>query len=153
MVKNQPAMWETLVWVLCWEDPLEEGMANHSSILAWRIPMDRGAWWATVHGVTKSQTWLSTWSNHFPTHHWPPPAPISTWLICFANLVQSLNIPMAQTFLENEISTPYLYDTGKPVFGIHWRGKASQNFMEGSSLQCIQNTSYKIKVKQWQQTT
>ena len=39
--------------------PLEEGMATHSSILAWRIPMDRGAWWATVHGVTKSQTRLS----------------------------------------------------------------------------------------------
>ena len=41
-------------WV--WEDPLEEGMATHYSILAWRIPMDRGAWWATVHGVTKSLT-------------------------------------------------------------------------------------------------
>ena len=34
----------------------EEGMATHSSILAWRIPMDRGAWWATVYGVAKSQT-------------------------------------------------------------------------------------------------
>ena len=44
---------------LGWEDPLEEGMATHSSILAWRIPMDRGAWWATVHGVPKSQTGLS----------------------------------------------------------------------------------------------
>ena len=40
------------------EKPLEEGMATHSSILAWRIPMGRGAWWATVHGVTKSQTRL-----------------------------------------------------------------------------------------------
>ena len=39
-----------------WKDPLEEGMATHSSILAWRIPMDRGAWPATVHGVAKSQT-------------------------------------------------------------------------------------------------
>ena len=38
------------------EDPLEKEMATHSSILAWRIPMDGGAWWATVHGVTKSQT-------------------------------------------------------------------------------------------------
>ena len=38
---------------------LEEGMATHSSILAWRIPVDRGAWWATVHGVAKSQTQLS----------------------------------------------------------------------------------------------
>ena len=40
---------------LDWEDPLEEGMATHSSILAWRIPMDRAAWWATDHGVEKSQ--------------------------------------------------------------------------------------------------
>ena len=40
------------------EDPLEEGMATYSSILAWRIPMDRGAWWATVHGITKSHTQL-----------------------------------------------------------------------------------------------
>ena len=40
------------------EDPLEEEMATHSSIFVWRIPMDRGAWWATVHGVEKSQTGL-----------------------------------------------------------------------------------------------
>ena len=56
MVKNSPAMRETWVQSLGWEDPLEEDMATHSSILAWRIPMDRGAWWATVHGVAKSQT-------------------------------------------------------------------------------------------------
>ena len=56
MVKNPPAMWETWVRSLGWEDPLEEGMATHSSILAWRIPMDRGAWWGTVHGVTESRT-------------------------------------------------------------------------------------------------
>ena len=50
---------ETWVWSLGWEDPLEEGMATHSSILAWRIPMDWKAWQATVHGVTKSWTRLS----------------------------------------------------------------------------------------------
>ena len=38
MVKNPPAMWETWVQSLGWEDPLEKGMATHSSILAWRIP-------------------------------------------------------------------------------------------------------------------
>ena len=59
MVKNLPARWETWVCSLDWEDPLEEGMATHSSIFAWRIPMDRGAWWATVHGVTMSWTQLS----------------------------------------------------------------------------------------------
>ena len=41
---------------LGWEDPLEEGMASHSSILAWRIPTDRGAWRPIVHGVAKSRT-------------------------------------------------------------------------------------------------
>ena len=53
-VKNPPAVWET--WVQSLEDPLEEGTETHSSILAWRIPMARGAWQATVHGVAKSQT-------------------------------------------------------------------------------------------------
>ena len=41
-VKNQPAMWETSVRSQSWEDPLEESMATYSSILAWRIHMDRG---------------------------------------------------------------------------------------------------------------
>ena len=59
MVKNLPAVSETWVKSPSWEDPLEEGMATHSSILAWRIPMDRGARWATVLGVAKSQTRLS----------------------------------------------------------------------------------------------
>ena len=52
-VENPPAICETWVRSLGWEDPLEKGMATHSSILAWRIPMDRGAWRATVHGITK----------------------------------------------------------------------------------------------------
>ena len=58
MVKNPPALQETWVQSLGWEDPLEEGMATHFSTLAWRIPMDRGAWRATVHGVAKSWTRL-----------------------------------------------------------------------------------------------
>ena len=58
LVKNPPAMQEARVLSLGWEDSLEEGMATHSSILAWRIPMDRGAWRATVHGDEKSQTQL-----------------------------------------------------------------------------------------------
>ena len=56
LVKNLPAMWETWVRTLGWEDPLEQGMATHSSILALRIPVDRGAWLATVHGITESDT-------------------------------------------------------------------------------------------------
>ena len=58
-VKNLPAIQETWAPSLGWEDPLEECMATHSSTLAWRIPKDPGAWWATVHGVAKSWTQLS----------------------------------------------------------------------------------------------
>ena len=47
------------VGALGWEDPLEESMAAHSSILAWRIPKDREARWVTVHGVAKNRTRLS----------------------------------------------------------------------------------------------
>ena len=47
---------EIQVQALDWEDPLEEGMAIHSSILAGRLAMDRGAWWTIVHGVAKSWT-------------------------------------------------------------------------------------------------
>ena len=57
LVKNPPAMWESWVQSLGWEDPLEKGTATHSRILAWRIP------W-TVHGVAKSQTWLSDFHFH-----------------------------------------------------------------------------------------
>ena len=55
---------EMWVWPLSQEDPLEEGMATHSSILPRRIPMNRGAWWATVHKVAKSQTGLKQRSMH-----------------------------------------------------------------------------------------
>ena len=48
LVENLPAMQETQVRSLGWEDPLEEGTATNSCVLAWRIPMDRGTWWATV---------------------------------------------------------------------------------------------------------
>ena len=64
MVKNLPAMQQTWVQSLGQEDPLEEGMATHSSILAWRIPMDRGAWWATIHKVTKSWARLKPLSTN-----------------------------------------------------------------------------------------
>ena len=63
VVKNQPAMWETWVQSLGWEDPLEEDMTTHSSILAWRIP-----WTEELCGlqfrVTKSQTRLKQFHTH-----------------------------------------------------------------------------------------
>ena len=56
-----PVMWETQVRSLHWEGPLKQSMATHSSM---GIPMDRGAWWATVHGVTKSRNGLSEEAQH-----------------------------------------------------------------------------------------
>ena len=53
MVKNPHAMQETQVQSLDLEDPLEKKMATHSSILAWKNPMEGEAWWATVHGVAR----------------------------------------------------------------------------------------------------
>ena len=55
-IKNLPGIQATQVQSLDWEDPLKKEIATPSSILAWRILMDRGAWRATVHGVTKSWT-------------------------------------------------------------------------------------------------
>ena len=63
MVKNPHAMREAWVQSLGWEDSLKKEVATQSSILAWRIPMYRGTWWATVHGVTKSWTWQSPMSG------------------------------------------------------------------------------------------
>ena len=57
MVKNLPSMQDTQVRSLGQKDPLAKETATHFSILAWRMnPMDRGAWWATVHGATQNQT-------------------------------------------------------------------------------------------------
>ena len=53
MVKNLPAMQETMVRALGWEDPLEKAMATHSSILAWEIPWTEEPGGFTVHGVTR----------------------------------------------------------------------------------------------------
>ena len=81
-------MKKTKVWSLGEEDALEEEMATHSSILAWRIPTDRGSWQATVHGVAKSRTWLShrastkTWNvDHLFTY---------LFAICISSLARCL---------------------------------------------------------------
>ena len=59
-VKNLPTVGETQVRSLDWKDSLEKGITTHSSILVWRIPMGRGAWRATVHGVTRVRHDLAT---------------------------------------------------------------------------------------------
>ena len=76
-VKIPSAMQETWVQSLDWEDSLEECMASYSSIFAWSIPMDRGAWRATVHRVRKRQTQLSDQATMATVH-------------CFIPLVGSL---------------------------------------------------------------
>ena len=60
LVKNLPAMQETRVQSLGWEDPLEKEVATHSGYSCLENPMDRGAWWATVHGVTRVSHDLGT---------------------------------------------------------------------------------------------
>ena len=90
MAKNPPAMQETWVQFLVWKDLLEEGMANHSSILAWGIPMDRGAWQATVHGVAQSWTRLSDYAR---THTQQKPTQY-----CKAIILQLMN----KCFLKKE---------------------------------------------------
>ena len=84
-VKHLSTTRESQVRSLGREDPLEKGMATHSSILAWEIPLERGAWWATVHGITKesdttqqlnnsktkvytNNKYLKIFKSHFPFH-------------------------------------------------------------------------------------
>ena len=62
MVQNLPGVWQTWVRSLGWEDPLEDCMASHSSILAWRIPMDRGA--LASMGLQRVKTQLSDSVQH-----------------------------------------------------------------------------------------
>ena len=66
MVKNPPAMWKIWVWNLGWEDPLEMSMATYSSILVWIIPLNRGAYWATVHRLQRVG---HNWPTKYSTAH------------------------------------------------------------------------------------
>ena len=72
MVKDLLALQETQVRSLSREDPLEKEVATHSSTLAWKIPWNGGAWWATVHGVAKSQTRLSDFTFMHWKRKWQP---------------------------------------------------------------------------------
>ena len=58
-------MQETQVRFLSWEDPLEKGITIHSSILAWRIPMDRGAWWVKLVHTLANPGWSDDLSQYF----------------------------------------------------------------------------------------
>ena len=63
MVKHLPTRQETQVQFLGQENPLEKGMTTNSSILAWRAPVDRGAWWAAAHEVAKNRARLSDFTS------------------------------------------------------------------------------------------
>ena len=67
--KESPAMWETWVQSVGWEDPLAEDMATHSSILAWRILMDSGAWRAAVAAPFYTQQTEYASSSSSTSHH------------------------------------------------------------------------------------
>ena len=81
MMKNWPTMRETWVGSLGWQDPLEESMTTHVSILAWRISMDKGAWWATVHGILQDRIleWVA-----LPFSRGSPQPRDQTQVSCFA---------------------------------------------------------------------
>ena len=93
VVKSLPAVWETWVWFLSPEDPPEEEMATHSSSSLGN-PMDRGAWQVTVHGVSNSQTQLSTHAYMYPLPPEPPSNPPS---------------PPLEAVTEHRIELPVLY--------------------------------------------
>ena len=67
-VKSLPAMWESWIQSLGWEDPLEKEMSNPLQYSCLENPMDGGVWQATCHGVTKSQTKLSDFTFTFTLH-------------------------------------------------------------------------------------
>ena len=69
-VKNLPVMGQTWVQSLGWEYPLEKGMASHSSVLAWRVPKDKGAWQATVHVFAESDTTEQLSTQHSVCVSW-----------------------------------------------------------------------------------
>ena len=79
------------------EDPLEEGMATHSSILAWRIHVDRRAWWATVHAATELDTTGATRHTHATVCHIH-----IEWLLVLSDMKQSgeegENVKLAAVF-------------------------------------------------------
>ena len=77
-VKNLPAMWETPLWSLSWKDPLEKGMATHSSILAWRIPCTEEASRLQSMG---SQT-DTIWTNNTFTYEDTAIVPCLRYVLC-----------------------------------------------------------------------
>ena len=131
MVKNLPPMQEIWVQSLGWEDPHGGGNGNPLQYSCLENPIDRGAWWATVHGVTKSQTRLSDF--HSLTH--------SLW-------AQNLSKLPGSFYLQLELQATMLQKTS-----IHFRylpTSLTQRFSKCSSWKfliylCSQNYYYNTK--------
>ena len=86
-------MQETWVWSLGWKDPLEEGMATHFQYSCLENPTDRGAWWAIVHGVTKSQTRLNELST---AQHSKSLRIFGSWTLCpFSKLPSRVSLTIS----------------------------------------------------------
>ena len=117
MVKNLPAMQETWVQSLGWEDPLEKGMPTHASILAWRIPRHRGAWRATVYRAARVGPDLV---------NKPPPRSQLTTLVVSRQRAKGLSrtdtcihspqIPLPDRLPHNTVRVPVLYSRSLLVF-------------------------------------
>ena len=101
-------MQETLVWSVGWEDPLEEGMATHSSICL-ENPMDRGACWTTVHVVAKSWTRLSD-QVHF-IHITPDPRVVDC-ICCYSNIWLLCTVTLLLPYQVKWISPPAFISVG-----------------------------------------
>ena len=100
MVKNWPAMQESQVWSFGQEDPLEKGMATHSSILAQRIPWIEEPWWVTVHGVAKSWTQLRDQNTYMAKIHMEPQNNLNSQNNC---KTKPINQPTKKNPNDNEI--------------------------------------------------
>ena len=120
MVKNLPAVWETWVWSLGREDPLEKGMTTHCDFLAWRIPWTEFSWWATVHGdhkeldTTEWQTVSSKYSLSISSSYFFPVIFLSLWWFPFQTWAYPLRSYVLILLKSTRISEPALLDV--------WRG-------------------------------
>ena len=121
-VKHLPAMWATPVRSLGWEDPLEKKMATHSSTLAWRIPMDRGTWQVTVHGVAESWTRLSdflffcSWPPHYCTFFTGPR--VTSRPCAHLSLSHNLRLTYANPFSQSHLPSSYCLNNFSLFLGI-----------------------------------
>ena len=129
-VKNPPEKGETWVQSLGWEDPLEESMATHCIILAWRILMDRGAWWAAVHGIAESRTRLSDLSREQHNHiYWAcalePEAATTEACVPQSPCSSTREAPQREACVPQRASPPLAATRGKAQVAV--KTQSSQN--------------------------